>query len=111
MADKTDKVVFQLVPTNVYLRFYCHLCGGSTEKDSVVCEVTSGPYKGMRACPECLRAGADVDKRIQAHIQELEEEAAELREVIGRLSLPTYGEWEAAANAEEDMIAKAYEEE
>jgi len=98
-----EKIRFSFVPTNFYTRWPCHVCGGWTEKDGVLCEVTEGPYTGLRVCAQCLKAGqGKVDERLTAHIERLEEYAAQTRSLIGRLELPTFSAWEAAERANDE---------
>lgn len=56
MNETTDKIVFRLVRTNFFTRWPCHVCGGQTEKDSILCEAAS-PFSDngtLRICPQCL---------------------------------------------------------
>jgi hypothetical protein len=101
-----DKIRFALVETNVHTRWPCHVCGGCTEKVSVLCEVeTEGDWKGLRVCETCLEAGqAKIDERLQAQIASLESQAAELRTLVGRLVVPSFEEWQKAIAADEDEM-------
>jgi hypothetical protein len=97
-----SKIVFRFAPTNFYTRWPCHVCGGCTEKVSILCEVTDGKHKGMRICEECLRAGKrKVDARLRKYIAQLQEEAADLHSLVGRLEIPTYEAWRKADAAED----------
>ena len=54
-----DRVRFNLVDTNFLTRWPCDICGGATEKVSVLCESESGE----RICERCLEAN-DFDNRL-----------------------------------------------
>jgi hypothetical protein len=85
----------KLVETNVLTRWPCHVCGGCTEKVSILAETDNG----FRICERCLSDG-DLDAKLRARADRIEREApievAELRGLIGRVKAPTYAEWEAA---------------
>jgi hypothetical protein len=97
--SSTDRdILVELTETNVLTRWPCHVCGGRTAKVDVLAEVLSGPYKGLRVCERCLKAG-DIDTRLARQADELEEWVKErvkkLRALIGRLQVPSYAEWRA----------------
>lgn len=93
---KEDRVVFEFVRTNFYTRRTCHLCGGHTEKVDVLTEVKQGAEEGLRVCEQCLRAGTEaVYAKMERHAAWLEQRAADVRGLVGRLELPSYAEWEA----------------
>jgi hypothetical protein len=89
-------IVVELNQTNVITRWLCTVCGGCTDKFNVLAEVLSGPHQGLLVCEQCLYAG-DIDTRLARHADELEEWVKErvkkLRALIGRLQVPSYGEW------------------
>lgn len=92
---KDNKIVFEFVQTNCFTRYPCHICGGYTEKEEILCEVTSGEHEGLRICEFCLKAGKEkVDERLNEQIKSLDEQLAELKSFVGRLEFPTYAEWE-----------------
>jgi hypothetical protein len=99
----TKTIEIKLVPTNVYTRWPCHVCGGCTEKVGVLAESEDG----TRVCERCLKAG-NVDERLEAFAQALENEARLTRGLIGRLKVPTYQQWRDACDAEEDEVAAGY---
>lgn len=105
-----EPIVVELVERCGYFRRGCHVCGGHTEKVTVLAEVVSGEYQGMRVCETCLKAG-DIDARLAAHADTLEAQAALLREVIGRVKVPSFEDWERKAKQVDDEIAAAYERE
>ena len=80
-----------LVETNVLTRWPCHVCGGRTEKEPILCEADDG----FRVCENCLRDG-DLDARLTSHADALINRANELRARVGRIKAPTYAEWLAA---------------
>lgn len=95
-----EKIIFELVETNFLTRWPCHICGGCTEKEPILCEVKSGEYKGTRVCESCLKCG-HFDDHIRAQIESLEKYAESLKSMIGRIQAPTYEQWEAAMEAYE----------
>lgn len=98
---ENDKFVFEFVRTFCFLtRHSCHICGGCTEKVEILCEVKSGPEKGLRVCEQCLKSG-DVEKRLQKNIKRVEEQLEGLRALSGRLVVPTYAQWESECQAAE----------
>jgi len=108
---QVEKIKFQLTTTNVHTRWPCHICGGHTEKGSILCEceVVKEPHKRLlRICEFCLQAGkGKVNARLQSHIAQLEEEAAYLRSLTDRLEFPTYAAWKKAVAKEERLLMKA----
>ena len=112
METKEEKVRFELVSTNVHTRWPCHVCGGCTEKEPILCEVPDGPYKGLRICEFCLQAGKEkVNERLEKQIKSLEDQITELRSLAGRLEFPTYEEWQAAYEEYERAWLEEYEKE
>jgi len=96
-STNTDKITFEFTTTNVYTRWPCHICGGHTEKVSILCEVLAGEHEGLRICESCLEAGKDkVNARLESHIAQLERRAAYKRSLVGRLEFPSYRDWEKA---------------
>ena len=45
-----EKIIFELVETNVFTRWPCSICGGCTEKVPILCEVKTGEYKKNDVC-------------------------------------------------------------
>lgn len=90
-----EKVKVDLIEGWALIRRYCHVCGGCTWKSPILAEVKSGPHEGFRVCESCLKE-RDFDAKLNAHAQELEAEAADLRGLIGRLDVPTYAEYRRA---------------
>jgi hypothetical protein len=87
----TEMIEVKLERTNFFTRWPCTVCGGHTEKVEVLAESEG---RGVRVCERCLQCG-DIDGHLARHAAELEQEAARLRSLIGRLKVPTYQEWEA----------------
>jgi hypothetical protein len=103
MSD--DKIKFELTPASYFTRRPCHVCGGRTEKVSILCEAklpcSDGVEVTMRVCETCLMAGQDrIDKRLNSHIKELEGHARDLGGLVGRLVIPTFDEWQRAEEAD-----------
>ncbi|MFC6486941.1 hypothetical protein [Nitratireductor sp. GCM10026969] len=113
MSETMDKVKVELVASNFLTRYPCAL-GGCTEKDPILCEVTEGPYEGFRVSAEYLRDHTDVDTDLEEAAVAAEDRAAKtltyakaLRDLKGRLVLPSYDEWrEAMRKHEEEYIAE-----
>lgn len=104
----TDPARVSLVPTAFYTRHPCHVCGGCTEKVSVLAEVLRGSLAGLRVCENCLRRVEDgesidamLDARADALFAHAPRDAARLRGAVGRLRVPTYRQW-ARATLEHD---------
>jgi hypothetical protein len=106
-----SKVKFELNDANCYTRWPCHLCGGHTEKVSILCEEAGADDK-FRICEGCLERQASVpeyfDSMLEQHAAELEADAvemparlkaraAELRSLIGKIDAPSYSEWRVRA--------------
>jgi hypothetical protein len=105
MTTTNSKIVISLVEAGCLTRWPCHVCGGYTEKVSVLAE---GEHH--RVCESCLQAG-DIDARLERFAARLEAQAKDTRGLIGRLQVPTYEAWQAACDryeAEaEGMLAAA----
>ena len=65
---------------------------------ATLAEVRSGPHEGFRVCERCI-ATRDFDAKMQAHAARLEEQAQELRGLMGQLDVPTFEEFQAAETA------------
>jgi hypothetical protein len=90
--SEDGKIKFELRPAGSFTRRCCHICGGYTEKVGTTIEVVDGPHAGLRACEACLQHG-DIDARLREHVDSLENRVTGLRTLMGRLQVPTYGEW------------------
>jgi hypothetical protein len=99
-------IEMKLVESGFLTRYPCHVCGGCTEKEPILCEAEIDGVT-LRVCETCLKAGQEeIDNRLKKHIQKLKDYADDLTRLIGQLKVPTYAEYEAAAEAH----AKAFEE-
>lgn len=98
----------ELVPTHGYFRLSCHCCGGTTEKHLVATEVPKSHPKhaGFRICERCLEAG-NANEQLLEHAAELEQRAAELRDMAGRLRVPTLAEWKRADDFLDALVVLA----
>jgi hypothetical protein len=102
MTEIQAKINMELVATNVFTRWPCDICGGCTEKVSPLCEGVTPEGQGVRCCETCLQAGQDkIDERLQRHIGQYEPRVAFLKSLVGRVTVPTYAEWEEAQKAED----------
>ena len=107
---QADKIVFELVETNYLTRWRCHICGGCTEKEPILCEVKSGEYKGTRVCESCLKCG-HFDDHIRAQIESLERYAESLKSMLGRIQAPTFEQWQDAISEYEQRWRKDHADE
>jgi hypothetical protein len=101
------QIEIKLERTDVFTRWYCHVCGGCTGKVGVLAEGEDTINGGgvVRVCEQCLEAG-DIDARLERRAAHLEACAAEARALIGNLKVPTFAEWEAEidkCNAKHDI--------
>jgi hypothetical protein len=99
MSKANNEIVCELVRTNVYTRWPCTVCGGCTEKVSVLTEAkdTINGGEDILVCERCLERG-DIDGELSRHADRLEEHARvyaqELRRLIGHLRVPTFERWQ-----------------
>jgi hypothetical protein len=93
--SSTGPIIIKFERTNVLTRWHCHVCGGCTEKDLILCESNGANDDTVRVCPECLRSG-NIDERLEETAQRHENDAAGIRALKGRLIVPTYEQWEQA---------------
>lgn len=91
----------ELRETNFFTRYYCHVCGGCTEKVAILTEVPDGEYEGFRVCERCLEAG-DIPAKMCKHADELNEFAEELRKLAPALEVPSRDEYQAAERRYEE---------
>ena len=103
---ENQKIVFELVETNYLTRWPCHICGGNTEKEPVLCEVLEGTNKGLRVCESCLKH-RDFDNNLERFAEMLERHAQEIRALIGRVEAPSYEEWETAIQKHNERMETA----
>jgi len=92
----------------VFTRWPCRVCGGTTEKVNVLCEVPPGrPHAGLRVCEFCLESG-DLAARLDERVAALRERIAELMALRGRLVAPTYVEWQHAEALADAIFASGH---
>ncbi len=104
-----QKIKVELVETNCHTRWPCDVCGGHTEKVSILAEVASGPYKDFLVCEQCLES-RDFDEKLNARADRMERCAAELRKVVGRLEVPSFEDWKAACDKYDEVWAARTEQ-
>ncbi len=92
-----DKIVFELVTTNVMKQWPCNVCGGYTEDVPILAEVSDGQHKGLRICETCIENG-NHDKMLFEYAEHLERTAQYTRSLIGRLVVPSIDEYRKAEN-------------
>ena len=101
---KPTTIEVELVESNVLTRWPCTACGGCTEKVPILAESKTGE----RVCESCLEAG-NIDERLEQHARTLDDAAVRVRSLIGRLSVPTYAEWQARYEQYEREWVEEYE--
>lgn len=106
--NSSDKIIVSLVSSNFLTRWPCHVCGGHTEKVSILAEVTEGEYKGFRVCETCLET-RDFDKKLVETAERLEQQSVELRELVGRLEVPSYAEWHQREFDDDIEVMRAHD--
>ena len=97
-TETTDTISVELVQTNFFTRYPCTVCGGCTEKVAILAEGTQklsddGETRTVRVCESCLDDSRGIDDLLDLHARALEGEAALVRSMIGKLKVPTFGEW------------------
>ena len=93
-TETNGQITIELVETNFFTRWPCTVCGGCTEKVAMLAEGQDEHGK-IRVCENCLENG-DIDERIANHADNLEVQVGLIRNLIGRLKVPTFAEWMAA---------------
>ena len=94
-----DEIRTRFKSVRLHHHWPCTVCGGQTSGVNVLNESPDGT---IHVCEHCLKAG-HIDERLAMHAQRLEEQAQEIRLLIGRLKVPSYEEWlaeEQRVNAE-----------
>ena len=116
---KPPMIEVELVEANFWTRWPCTVCGGCTEKVPILAEgrqdlssgdINVGEYRTIRVCENCLQFG-EIDEKLELHALHYEAEAALLREIIGRLQVPTFAEWQARCEQHDRECSEAYEKE
>ena len=101
--SKLPPIKVGLVEANFLTRWPCTVCGGNTDKVPILAEGRQdfssgdfhvGEYRTIRVCEFCLNTG-DIDARLELGARQLECQAQSLREIIGRLQVPPFAEWQA----------------
>jgi hypothetical protein len=102
-------IELKLVETNVLTRWPCDICGGCTDKVSILCEGDDSINGGtLRACETCLEAGQnEIDARLREHIERRDCYTGQLRALIGNVKVPSFAEYEAAYKAAEAAFCLA----
>lgn len=101
----TEVINVELVRTNVFIRWPCSVCGGCTEKVSVLAEAeiecAGGHSITFRVCERCLEEAA-INERLEQQAQALAARSEWLRGLIGRLHVPTFADWQKRMQEVED---------
>ena len=112
---KPTTIEIELVEAFGSRRWPCTVCGGCTEKVPILAEgrqplSNDGESRLVRVCENCLRAG-ELDAQLELRARRMVAEAALLREMIGRLQVPTFAEWQARYEQYEREWREDYEKE
>lgn len=110
---KPNAIEVELVESNFLTRWPCTVCGGCTEKVPILAEgrqplSNDGESRKIRVCENCLQFG-EIDEKLDLHARQIEAEAVLLREMIGRLQVPTFAEWQARCEQHEREWVADYE--
>ncbi len=110
---KPTAIEIALVEARFLTRWPCTVCGGCTDKVPILAEgeqalSNDGEFRTVRVCENCLQFG-EIDARLEQHALMLETEARLLREMIGRLQVPTFAEWQARCEQHEREYMEDYE--
>ena len=95
----TKTITIELVQTNFFTRHPCTVCGGCTEKVAILAEGKGHFFDDtssiIRVCETCLceQESGGIDASLDLRARALEAEAERLRDLIGRLKVPTFAEW------------------
>ena len=98
-------------------RWHCNLCGGQTEKVTILCEVPDGEFKGFRVCERCIEKNdgdsASIDAALRNRAAEIARHAAEevemLFDLVGRLDVVDLRTWQAASDAHDQALREAWQ--
>jgi hypothetical protein len=110
---EAEKIELKFEQTNFLTRWPCTICGGHTEKDSILVEAKTSEGT-IRACWLCLRGdnadgkGHTIDERLAWHITAQRECLDHLQSLRGRLKVPTYDQWLAACEEDEARAIVEY---
>jgi hypothetical protein len=95
----SEPIEVKLVRSPGYFGLMCTVCGSFTEQ-RLICAKSHDPK--ILVCEDCLASG-DVDARLVEHARRLEAGAAFVRNLFGRLRVPTVEQWKAANEGEERL--------
>jgi hypothetical protein len=100
----TETIELKFKRTNFLTRWPCTVCGGCTEKVSVLTEAKDTINGGddIRVCERCLERN-DIDGELARHADNLEVYAQELRRLIGHLKVPTIEQWQTEYDRVEQL--------
>jgi hypothetical protein len=114
MSDEA-KIEVKLVTDPSQMPYGCTVCGGKIYP-AWIYAVAADDDIGI--CADCLRDGsidsklAQTAERLEQRADEMRAYTAHVRSLIGRLKVPTFAKWEAAAKREQliDMARDVREE-
>ena len=91
-AETTEPISIEISKGCCFSRWPCTVCGSQTEKTAVL---ASGENMKIIVCERCLEGGdgIGIDDRLELHARSLENEAVYIRNLVGRLRVPTFAEW------------------
>ncbi len=110
---KPTAIEIALVEARFLTRWPCTVCGGCTDKVPILAEgeqalSNDGEFRTVRVCENCLQFG-EIDDRLELRARQMEAEAVLLHEMIGRLQVPTFAEWQACCEQYECEWREDYE--
>jgi len=117
MSGRQNAVQAVLRDSPFQRRWHCNLCGGTTEKVTILCEVTEGKFKGFRVCERCIAKhdgdSASIDAALRNRAAEIIRDAAEevrvLFDLAGRLEVVDLKTWQAACDAHDQALREAWQ--
>jgi hypothetical protein len=103
-TTKHEPVQVVLRRSNVLTRWPCHICGGTTEKESVNAEFTFDDGRPGFVCGECLRHPDAVSERLRNVAQHHEAAAVAAKEAAEHdWHLPAFELWSLANYGRPDI--------
>jgi len=117
MNSKQNAVPAVLRDSPFLRRWHCHLCGSTTEKVAILCEVPDGEFKGFRVCERCIEKhdgdsvaiDAALRNRAAEIVRETAEEVQVLLDLVGRLEVVDFKTWQTACDAHDQSMQEGEE--
>jgi hypothetical protein len=117
MNSKQNAVPAVLRDSPFLRRWHCHLCGSTTEKVAILCEVPDGEFKGFRVCERCIEKhdgdSVAIDAALRTRAAEIVRETAKevqvLLDLVGRLEVVDFKTWQAVCDAHDQSMQEGEE--